>query len=91
VGQVRARTAGRGIRAIDRGGDRKGLLEPLQERGERFVVRSVWKRSVINRQQSFRSASLVSPFRFYALADGIKRILCGAVPVRPLKPSIATT
>jgi hypothetical protein len=50
VDQVRAHTGGRGIWAIDRGGDRKRLLEPLLERGERFVIRSVGQRSVINRQ-----------------------------------------
>jgi len=51
VDQVRAHTGGRGIWAIDRGGDRKRLLEPLLERGERFVIRSVGQRSVINRQR----------------------------------------
>jgi Transposase DDE domain len=50
VDQVRAHTGGRGIWAIDRGGDRKRLLEPLLERQERFVIRSVGQRSVINRQ-----------------------------------------
>jgi hypothetical protein len=51
VDQVRVHTRGRGIWAIDRGGDRKRLLEPLLERGERFVIRSVGQRSVINRQR----------------------------------------
>lgn len=51
VDQVRAHTRGRGIWAIDRGGDRKRLLEPLLERRERFVIRSVGQRSVINRQR----------------------------------------
>jgi Transposase DDE domain len=51
VDQIRAYTGGRGIWAIDRGGDRKRLLEPLLERGERFVIRSVGQRSVINRQR----------------------------------------
>jgi hypothetical protein len=51
VDQVRAHTGGRGIWAIDRGGDRKRLLEPLLERRERFVIRSVGQRSVINRQR----------------------------------------
>jgi hypothetical protein len=50
VDQVRAHAGGHGIWAIDRGGDRKRLLEPLLERGERFVIRSVGQRSVINRQ-----------------------------------------
>ena len=48
---VRAHTQGRGIWAIDRGGDRKKLLEPLLERGERFVIRSTGKRSVIDRRK----------------------------------------
>jgi len=48
---VRSHTRGRGIWAIDRGGDRKKLLEPLLERGERFVIRSTGKRSVIDRRQ----------------------------------------
>lgn len=52
VDQVRRHTGGRGIWAIDRGGDRKKLLEPLLERRERFVIRSVGQRSVVNRRQN---------------------------------------
>jgi hypothetical protein len=48
---IRSHTGGRGIWAIDRGGDRKKLLEPLLDRGERFVIRSTGKRSVIDRRQ----------------------------------------
>ena len=33
---------------IDRGGDRKKLLEPLLDRTERFVIRSTGKRSIID-------------------------------------------
>jgi hypothetical protein len=51
VDQVRTFTQGRGIWAVDRGGDRKKLLEPLLEKKERFVIRSTGQRSVINRQQ----------------------------------------
>jgi len=51
VDQVRAHTCGRGVWAIDRGGDRKRLLEPLLERRERFVIRSVGQRSVVNRRR----------------------------------------
>jgi len=40
VDLVRAHTQGRGIWAVDRGGDRKKLLEPLLDRQERFVIRS---------------------------------------------------
>jgi len=47
---VRTHTQGRGIWAIDRGGDRKKLLEPLLDRAERFVIRSTGKRSVIDRR-----------------------------------------
>jgi hypothetical protein len=51
VDRLRAHTAGRGIWTIDRGGDRKKLLEPLLERGERFVIRSTGQRTVINRRK----------------------------------------
>src|SRR5208283_1544397 len=47
---IRAHTQGRGIWAIDRGGDRKKLLEPLLERGARFVIRSTGQRTVIDRR-----------------------------------------
>jgi hypothetical protein len=40
----------RGIWAIDRGGDRRHVLEPLLERGLRFVIRSAGKRTVIERR-----------------------------------------
>jgi hypothetical protein len=48
---IRARTHGRGIWVIDRGGDRKKLLEPLLDRGERFVIRSTGTRTVIDRRK----------------------------------------
>ena len=51
VDQVRAHTGGRGIWAIDRGGDRKRLLEPLLERRERFVNRSTGQRLVLDRRR----------------------------------------
>ena len=50
IDQLRAHSRGRGIWAIDRGGDRKKLLEPLLERGARFVIRSVGQRLVVNRR-----------------------------------------
>ena len=50
VDLVREHTRGRGIWAVDRGGDRKKLLEPLLDRGERFVIRSTGKRFVGNRR-----------------------------------------
>jgi len=50
VDLVREHTQGRGIWAVDRGGDRKKLLEPLLDRQERFVIRSTGKRFVVNRR-----------------------------------------
>ena len=41
VDPVRVYTRGHGIWAIDRGGGRKRLLEPLPKRGEHFAIRSV--------------------------------------------------
>jgi hypothetical protein len=51
VDLIRTHTQGRGIWAIDRGGDRKKLLEPLLDRGARFVIRSIGKRTVIDRRK----------------------------------------
>jgi len=51
VDRVRKHAAGRGIWAMDRGGDRKHLLEPLLERGERFVIRSTGQRTVVDRHR----------------------------------------
>jgi len=42
--QLRRHTNGRGMGAIDRGGDRRKLLEPLRERRERFVIGSTGQR-----------------------------------------------
>lgn len=47
VDLVRTATADRGIWAVDRGGDRRKLIEPLLDRGQRFVIRSTGKRTVI--------------------------------------------
>jgi hypothetical protein len=57
---VRSHTRGRGIWTIDRGGDRKKLLEPLLDRGERFVIRSTGKRSVIDRHNLCGSVAEVA-------------------------------
>src|SRR6266478_4737711 len=54
---VRSQTQGRGIWAVDRGGDRKKLLEPLLDRHERFVIRSTGKRFVIDRKNVRRSVA----------------------------------
>lgn len=51
VDLIRTHTQGRGIWAVDRGGDRKKLLEPLLDRGARFVIRSTGKRTVIDRRK----------------------------------------
>ena len=53
---VRAHTQGRGIWAIDRGGDRRKLLEALLDRGERFVIRSTGQRSVIIARRNLRGS-----------------------------------
>ena len=57
VDLLRGYTQGRGIWALDRGGDRKKLLEPLLERRERFVIRSTGKRFVIDRKHITRSVT----------------------------------
>jgi len=54
---VRAYSQGRGVWAVDRGGDRKKLLEPLLDRHERFVIRSTGKRFVIDRKNVSRSVA----------------------------------
>ena len=51
IDQLRAHTQGRGIWTMDRGGDRRKLLEPLLERRERFVIRSTGQRVVLDRQR----------------------------------------
>ncbi len=45
--------------AIDRGGDRQKLLEPLLERDESFVIRSTSQRSVIDRRKLHGSAARI--------------------------------
>jgi Transposase DDE domain len=57
VDLVRAYTQGHGIWAVDRGGDRKKLLEPLLDRQERFVIRSTGKRFVVDRKNMKRSVA----------------------------------
>jgi hypothetical protein len=57
IDQIRKHTQGRGIWAMDRGGDRKKLLEPLLNRGERFVIRSTGKRHVQDRRNRIRSVA----------------------------------
>jgi len=50
VDLIRSHTQERSIWVIDRGGDRKKLLEPLLDSAECFVIRSMGKRSVIARR-----------------------------------------
>jgi hypothetical protein len=54
---VRSHTQGRGIWAVDRGGDRKKLLEPLLDRHEHFVIRSTGRRFVVDRKHIKRSVA----------------------------------
>jgi len=60
VDLIRAHTRGRGIWAMDCGGDRKNLLEPLLDRGARFVIRSTGKRTVIDRHGLLGSVTEVA-------------------------------
>jgi len=50
----------RGIWAMDRGGDRRHVLEPLLERGLHFVIRSTGKRTVIDRRQLLGSVQEIA-------------------------------
>jgi hypothetical protein len=54
---VRSSTGSRGIWTMDRGGDRKKLLEPLLDRQQRFVIRSTGKRMVIGKWHLERSVA----------------------------------
>jgi hypothetical protein len=81
VDLLRAHTQGRGIWAMDRGGDRKKLLEPLLDRRERFVIRSTGKRFVIDRKHITRSVTelgtrcrLRYQARIVKLQDGHEKI-----------------
>jgi hypothetical protein len=92
VDQVRRHTRGRGIWTVDRGGDRRQVLEPLLERGERFVIRSVGKRTVIDRKGLKGSVAEVGgrcrlryPARVIKIEDGKEKVYelrYGAEPVR---------
>lgn len=92
VDQVRAFTQGRGIWAVDRGGDRRKLLEPLLEKKERFVIRSTGQRSVLDRRRQRRTVHRLSArcrlryrARVIRIEDGQEK-LCelryGAEPIR---------
>src|SRR5258708_8244316 len=89
---VRTYTQGRGIWAVDRGGDRKKLLEPLLDRHERFVIRSTRKRFVIDRKNVGRSVAEVGakrrlryPARIVKIEDGKEKtydLRFGIEPIR---------
>jgi hypothetical protein len=92
VDLIRKHTQGRGIWAIDRGGDRRKLLEPLLDRGERFVIRSTGKRTVIDRRKLQGSVAEVAGrcrlrhrARVIKIQDGKDRaydLRYGAEPIR---------
>lgn len=89
---VRTHTQGRGIWTMDRGGDRKKLLEPLLDRQERFVIRATGKRFVIDRKNLKRSVAelgakcrLRHQARIVKIQDGQEKtydLRYGAEPVR---------
>ena len=89
---VRTQTQGRGIWTVDRGGDRKKLLEPLLDRHERFVIRSTGKRFVVDRKNLKRSVAelgakcrLRHQARVVKIQDGQEKtydLRYGAEPVR---------
>jgi hypothetical protein len=92
VDLLRAHTEGRGIWAMDRGGDRKKLLEPLLDRGQRFVIRSTGKRTVIDRRKLQGSVAEVAgrcrlrhQARIIKIQDGKEKVYelrYGALPIR---------
>jgi hypothetical protein len=92
VDLIRTHTQGRGIWTIDRGGDRKKLLEPLLDRGERFVIRSTGKRTVIDRRKLQGSVAEVAgrcrlrhQARIIKIQDGQEKVYdlrYGAEPIR---------
>jgi hypothetical protein len=89
---VRTYTQGRGIWAVDRGGDRKKLLEPLLDRHERFVIRSTGKRFVIDRKNVRRSVAelgakcrLRHAARVIKIQDGQEKIYELRYGVEPIR------
>ena len=92
VDLIRTHAQGRGIWVIDRGGDRKKLLEPLLERGQRFVIRSTGQRTVIDRRGLLGSVAEVAgrcrlrhQARIVKIQDGQEKIYelrYGAEPIR---------
>jgi len=60
IDSVLAATKGKGIIAIDRGGDRKHLIGGLLGRRARFVIRLVGDRNFVDRQGNFRLALTIA-------------------------------
>ena len=92
VDLIRSYTQERGIWTIDRGGDRKKLLEPLLDRSARFVIRSTGKRTVIDRRKLQGSVAEVAgrcrlrhQARIIKIQDGQEKVYdlrYGAEPIR---------
>ncbi len=91
VDLIREHTQGRGIWTIDRGGDRKKLLEPLLDRAQRFVIRSTGKRTVIDRRHRQGRVAEVAgrcrlghPARIVKIQDGKETydLRYGAEPIQ---------
>ena len=92
VDLIRTHTQGRGIWTMDRGGDRKKLLEPLLDRGERVGIRSTGKRTVIDRRKLQGSVAEVAgrcrlrhQARVIKIQDGKEKaydLRYGAEPIR---------
>jgi hypothetical protein len=92
VDLIREHTQGRGIWTMDRGGDRKKLLEPLLDRAQRFVIRSTGKRTVIDRRHLQGSVAEVAgrcrlghQARIVKIQDGQEKtyeLRYGAAPIQ---------
>ncbi len=95
VDQVDHHLAGRGIWTVDRGGDRKKLLEPLLDKGLRFVIRSTGEPTVVDRRGRLRRVAEVAlgcPLRHQARVVKIDKgqeksydLRYGAEPIRLTK------
>jgi hypothetical protein len=89
---VRASTGSRGIWTVDRGGDRKRLLEPLLDRQQRFVIRSTGKRTVIGKYHLERSVAafgarcrLRHRARVVKIQDGLEKTYDLRLGVEPIR------
>lgn len=76
---------GRGIWAMDRGGDRRHLLEPLLERRLRFVIRSTGARTVIDRRHLKGTVAEVAGRCRLACQAKVIKIEEGKEKVHPLR------